>query len=44
MHEDVRGCDALNPRGRDGAVEQCHCESHGAFGVCDYVNLLRQLS
>ena len=43
MHEDVRGCDALNPGGRDGAVKQCHCESHGAFAVCDYVNLLRRV-
>ena len=40
MHEDARGCDALDPGGGDGAVEQCHCESHGAFAVRDYVDLL----
>lgn len=43
MHEDVRGCDALKPGGRDDAVKQCHCESHGAFAVRDYVNLVRRV-
>ena len=40
MHEDVRGCDPFDPGGGDGTVEQCHCESHGAFAVRDYVDLL----
>ena len=40
MHEDVGGCDAFDPGGGDGAVQQGHCESHGAFAVCDYVDLL----
>ena len=43
MHEDIRGCDTLNPGGRDGAVEQCHSESHGAFAVRDYVDLFRRV-
>ncbi len=41
MHEDVGSCDAFDPGGWDGAVQQCHCESHGAFAVRDYVDLLR---
>ena len=40
MHEDIRSCDAFDPGGRDGAVEQCHGKSHGAFAVRDYVDLL----
>ena len=40
MHEDVGGCDAFDPGGGDGAVEECHCESHGAFAVGDYVDFL----
>ena len=39
MHEDVRSCDAFDPGGRDSAVKQCHCQSHGAFAVRDYVDL-----